>query len=421
MVDHVVGLKCTICGQVYQPGEVDYVCPKHGSDGNLDVLYDYALIGERVKRDGLGSLPGMWRYRALLPVEADAALPPLVVGGTPLYPSPKVAEGLGLREVWFKDDGRNPTASLKDRASAVIVTRAKSEGRSIITTASTGNAAAALAGLAACMQIPTAIFVPATAPEAKVAQLLVYGSHVFLVKGTYDDAFDLCVKASAEYGWYCRNTGYNPYTAEGKKTVSYEICEQLAGQPGSFDAPDCIVVSVGDGNIISGVHKGLKDLLALGWISHMPRLIGVQAEGSSFMYQAWKSNTDPLTMKPVDAQTIADSISAGLPRDRVRALNTVNETDGAYLTVSDAEILKAIPALARATGIFAEPAASATYAGLIKAVREGILRREERVVGLITGNGLKDISSARKAVGQPYPVSPDMADVARVAHEVLGR
>jgi len=420
MIDQVVGLKCSICGETYQPGAVEYVCPKHGSDGNLDVQYNYDLIGKRVRQDGLANLPGMWRYKTLMPLDPDAALPPLVVGNTPLYRSNRVAGELGLRAVWFKDDGRNPTASLKDRASALIVAKAKSEGRTMVTTASTGNAAAALAGLAASMDMPSVIFVPATAPEAKVTQLLVYGAHVFLVKGTYDDAFELCLKASGEYGWLCRNTGYNPYTAEGKKTVSYEICEQLAEQPGKFSAPDAVVVSVGDGNILSGVHKGLKDLLALGWIDHMPRLIGIQAVGSSFLYQAWKSNIDPLTMKPVDAKTIADSISAGLPRDRVRAMNAVRETEGAYLTVTDQEILDAIPALARATGIFAEPAASAAYAGLIKAAREGILRPEEAVVTLITGNGLKDVASARKAVGPAHPIEPDMAEVARVASEIFG-
>jgi threonine synthase len=420
VIDHLIGLKCSICGETYQPDAVDYVCPKHGSDGNLDALYNYDLIGQRIKKDGLADLPGIWRYKALLPLAADALLSPLVVGGTPLYRSDGVAGELGLREVWFKDDGRNPTASLKDRASAVIVAKAKSEGRSMVTTASTGNAAAALAGLAASMQMPSVIFVPASAPEAKVTQLLVYGATVFLVKGTYDDAFDLCLKASDAFGWYCRNTGYNPYTVEGKKTVSYEICEQLAGAPGKFVAPDAIVVSVGDGNIISGVHKGLKDLLALGWIDHMPRLIGAQAEGSSFLYQAWKTNTDPLTMKPVDAQTVADSISAGLPRDRVKAMNAVRETNGAYLTVTDQEILDAIPALARATGIFAEPAASAAYAGLIKAARDGIVKPEERSVTLITGNGLKDVASARKAVRQAHTIEPTMVDVTRITGEIFG-
>lgn len=419
-MEHVIGLKCVLCGEVYAPDQVEYVCPKHGSEGNLDVLYDYERIKRSVKKHGLADVIGIWRYRALLPLDSAALLPPLVVGGTPLYKSDDVAHQIGVGEVWFKDDGRNPTASLKDRASALIVAKARAEGRKLVTTASTGNAAAALAGLAASIQMPTVIFVPATAPEAKVTQLLVYGAHVFLVEGTYDDAFDLCLQASSQYGWYCRNTGYNPYTAEGKKTVSYEICEQFAGD-GRFKAPDALIVSVGDGNIISGVHKGLKDLSALGWIDHMPRLIGVQAEGSAALYQTWKADADPAQMQPIDAHTIADSISAGFPRDRVKAMNAVRETNGAYLSVTDQEILEAIPLLARATGIFAEPAGAAAYAGLLKAKQLDLLHPGETVVVLVTGNGLKDVASARKAVSQAHRVAANMDAVARVAGEIFKR
>jgi threonine synthase len=415
-MDHVTGLKCTICGAIYHPDEVEYVCPTDG--GNLDVLYDYERIAGQVAQAGWPHPGGVWRYKPLLPIAPDAPIPPLLVGDTPLYKADNVASQLGLREVWIKDDGRNPTASLKDRASALIVAKAQAEGREIVTTASTGNAAAALAGLAASVQAPTVIFVPASAPEAKITQLLVYGAHVLLVDGTYDDAFDLCLEATDTYGWYCRNTGYNPYTAEGKKTVSFEICEGLAGQPGHFAAPDVILVSVGDGNIISGVHKGLKDLLALGWIDHMPRLIGVQAEGSAAMYHAWKTGIDPWTMAPIVAHTVADSISAGLPRDRVKALHAVTETDGAYLTVTDDEILAAIPALARATGVFAEPAASATYAGLIKAAESGLVRPNDQAVALITGNGLKDVGSARRAVGQAFKVAPRLEEVEQVVDKI---
>ena len=265
------------------------------------------------------------------------------------------------------------------------------------------------------------IFVPATAPVAKVTQLLVYGATVLLVDGTYDDAFELCLQATREYGWYCRNTGYNPYTAEGKKTVAYEICEQLSGKRGLFRAPDTILVSVGDGNIISGVHKGLKDLYALGWIDRVPRLVGVQAEGSAAMYKAWKEGADPARMEPIEANTVADSISAGLPRDRVKAMRAVTETGGVYLTVSDAEIIDAIPALAQATGVFAEPAASATYAGLLKAAGEGLFESDETVVALITGNGLKDIATAQQSVPQAHKVAPNLEAASRVINGIFGR
>ncbi len=419
-MEHVIGLKCTICGEVYSPDEVEYVCPHHGNDGNLDVQYDYGQIADRLQVEGLLDEPGIWRYKALLPIPYEAPVPPLVVGGTPLYRCDNIAKEIGTGEVWVKDDGRNPTASLKDRASALVVAKARTEKRGLITAASTGNAAAALAGLAASVQMPTVIFVPASAPEAKITQLLVYGANVLLVEGTYDDAFDLCLQATAQYGWYNRNTGYNPYTAEGKKTVSYEVCEQLSGKPGLFKAPDTILVSVGDGNIISGVHKGLKDLHALGWIEHLPRLIGVQAEGSAALYRAWDEGIDPAQMEPIEAHTIADSISAGLPRDRVKAMRAVKETEGAFLTVSDEEILAAIPRLAQASGVFAEPAAAAAYAGLLKAAEQQMLDSDETVVVLSTGNGLKDIAAARRSVRQAPRIAPELDEVARVAGEIFG-
>ncbi len=319
-MENILNLKCLICGRHYDPAEVDYVCPDHGDDGILDVQYDYDVIARQITKAGLrhsGEF-AIWRYKALLPVDADAAVPPLSVGWTPLYHAPRLASNLGLQNVWIKDDGRQPTASYKDRASAVAVVKAAEKNASIITTASTGNAAAALSGLCASVGQSNVIFVPQSAPQAKIAQLLVFGSRVILVKGTYDDAFELCLQASKEYGWYNRNTGYNPYMCEGKKTAAYEICEQL-----EWYAPDRIFVSVGDGCIIGGLHKGLKDLMALGWIDRMPRLVGIQAAGSSYLYEAWKNNEDILTKPPIDAQTVADSISAGLPRDRIQGLDAV--------------------------------------------------------------------------------------------------
>lgn len=400
---HVKSLKCLLCGAEYVPAEVRYVCPKHGNEGILDVQYDYGQIGGPFARKEIEDSEdySIWRYKRLLPVEEDSPVPPLQVGWTPLYPAPRLAEALGLRHLWVKDDGRQPTASFKDRASAIAVVKAQEAGAEIITTASTGNAAAALAGLCASVNQPNVIFVPATAPEAKIAQLLVYGSTVLLVEGTYDDAFELCLEAAHEFGWYNRNTGYNPYMTEGKKTASYEICEQL-----NWDAPDRIFVSVGDGCIIGGLHKGLKDLLTLGWINRMPRLMGVQADGSAAMYYAWKSGIDPMDMTPIEAHTIADSISAGLPRDRVKAMRAVRETGGAYIAVSDEEILQAISTLARGCGVFAEPAGAAAYAGLVKAVAEGQVNPDERIVVLVTGSGLKDIRSAMKSVGEPLRVAP---------------
>ncbi|MEW5956339.1 MAG: threonine synthase [Chloroflexota bacterium] len=413
-MEHVTGLKCVICGQEYGVDEIDYVCPDHGDEGLVDVQYDYDLIGRRFSQGDLlhSTDYTIWRYRPLLPIKPDTPLPPLTIGWTPLYAAPRLAADLGLKHVWIKDDGRLPTASFKDRASAIAVVKAKEKGAGIVTTASTGNAAAALSGICASVKQPNVIFVPETAPQAKIAQLLVFGSTVLLVKGTYDDAFELCLQAAREYGWYNRNTGYNPYMSEGKKTASFEICEQMG-----WKAPDRIFVSVGDGCIIGGLHKGLKDLLALGWIDRMPRLMGVQAEGSNYMYQAWKNNEDVLTKPPIDAHTIADSISAGLPRDRIKAMAAVKETGGAYLSVTDDEILAAIPAMARGSGVFGEPAGATAYAGLVKAVNEGWVAADERIVVLNTGNGLKDVAGAMKSVElvgtRPYRVAPTMDDLKR--------
>ena len=423
-MDHILGLKCTICGAEYGVDEVPYVCPHHGDDGILDVVYDYELIAGRISPDELAASPvrSIWRYLPLLPVDPEVLRvlgdsrssdsPLFSVGWTPLYPAPRLAADLGLKHVWVKDDGRQPTASFKDRASAIAVVKTRELGYDVVTTASTGNAAAALSGLCAGVGQPNVIFVPRTAPQAKVAQLLAYGSTVFLVDGTYDQAFELCLEAARTFGWYNRNTAYNPYMSEGKKTAAYEICEQLGSQAphvvgGSVTAhpraPDVIFIPVGDGCIIGGIHKGLRDLLALGWIDHMPRLIGVQATGSSPLVDAWERGLEGWDMQPVEAHSVADSIVAGLPRDRIKALRAVRETGGAYLRVDDEQILAAIPALARGCGVFAEPAAAAAYAGLVEAVEQGLVCSEDHVVVLATGSGLKDVASAMKAVADNAP------------------
>jgi len=432
-MDQVLGLKCTICGEMYSVNEVDYVCPKHDDDGILDVVYDYDLIARRIDTGGLkdDSTRSIWRYMPLLPVNPEEARDIVAgtvvstVGWTPLYPAPRLAQHLGLKHLWIKDDSRQPTASLKDRASAIALIKAHEGEYEVVTTASTGNAAAALSGLCAAVDQPNVIFVPRSAPEAKIAQLLAYGSSVLLVDGTYDQAFELCLEVARSFGWYNRNTAYNPYMSEGKKTVIYEVCEQLSmpraaplaspkGTGPDWQAPDVVFVSVGDGCIIGGVHKGLRDLLALGWIDHMPRIFGVQAKGSAPLVAAWREGLDPLDMEPVEARSCADSIVACLPRDRIKALRAVRESDGAYVSVSDEEILSAIPALAQGCGVFAEPAAAAAYAGLVKATDQGMVDPGERVVVLSTGSGLKDVASVMRAVGeQPPVVQPTLADVQR--------
>lgn len=404
-------LRCVVGGCRYAADAVTYTCPTHGELGTLDILYDYEALRGRLDRDALGAdgLAGCWRYGPLLPEGAVDWAPPLAVGGTPLYDAPRLAEWLGLRRVWVKDDGANPTGSLKDRASALVLAWALGQGIRTVCTASTGNAAAALAGLGASLpDMDIIIFVPRAAPEAKIAQLLVYGARVLLVEGSYDDAFDLCMDVCQAEGWYSRNTGVNPFTTEGKKTAALEIAEQLG-----WDVPDAVAVSVGDGSIISGVHKGFADLHRLGWIDRIPRLIGAQAGGSAVLARAWEAGLSAADVRRGPAVTLADSIASELPRDRAKALRAVRQTGGAFVTVSDDEILAAIPQLARLTGVFAEPAAAAALAGAKRAAALGHLHAEESLCLLVTGNGLKDIASARQSAAGGIGVAPDVDAVRR--------
>ena len=412
-MDHVLGLKCVLCGAEYGVDEVRYVCPKHGDEGILDVVYDYDRVRRRLTPQALATDPirTIWRYKPLLPVRSISPLPPLTVGWTPLYRVERLREQLSLPHLWVKDDGRQPTASFKDRASAVGIVKAIELGSEVICAASSGNAASSLAGLSASVGLQNVIFVPETAPQAKVAQLLIFGATVILVRGTYDQAFDLSLEASRLYGWYSRSTAYNPYMSEGKKTAALEICEQLNWRP-----PTHIFVGVGDGCIIGGLGKGVRDLLALGLIERAPRLIGVQAEGSRVLYEAWRSGSEEIV--PVVPTTLADSIAVGVPRDRIKALRAVRDTGGEFVIVSDEEILEAMRTLGRLTGIFAEPAGAAPMAGLLKMLREGRLSPEDRLVVLVTGNGLKDVSSAIKAAGTPHRIDPDVGDLKRLVERL---
>lgn len=416
-----VGYRCSICRAEYEPSDVTYTCPR--DDGVLDVLLAHEAIRAHARPGDIAGNPErtIWRYAPLLPVAVPVPRtgPLASVGCTPLFAAPRAAARLGLRHLWIKDDGRLPTGSLKDRASAVVTARALEQGIERIIAASTGNAGVAQAAMSNAAGLAAVVVVPETAPQAKIAQLLVFDAQLCLVRGNYDAAFELSLAASRELGWYCRNTAINPFTAEGKKTVAFEICEQLTGRlepsaagAGSgpnerWRAPDRLYVSVGDGNIISAVHKGLKDLQALGWIEHLPKLIGVQAAGSAAVANAFAAGTETIT--PVTAQTIADSIAADRPADGLRALRAARDTGGAILTVTDEQILEAIVALGRDAAVFAEPAAAAAYAGLLQQVGAGEVAETEHVVVLVTGNGLKDVAAAARATAAPPHIEPTVA------------
>jgi threonine synthase len=391
------GLRCVHCRRWAPLEDGIYVCPACG--GNHSVEYDLDAIRRAWPRDALAGNADrtIWRYAPLLPVQSRLPGPP--VGWTPLVPAPVLARTLGIRELFLKDDGRNPSASFKDRASAIALQRARETGHELVTGASTGNAASATAVLAAAVGLRTRIFVPRTAPRAKIAQLLTFGAEVLAVDGTYDQAFDLCLEASRRYGWYNRNTGFNPYTREGKKTVSFKICEQRG-----WVAPDLVVVPVGNGNIISGVWKGFQELARLGFIDRCPRLLAAQADGSAAVVQAARGDG---VIRPVSGDTVADSISVSLPRDGEAAVRAIRESDGFGVTVSDDAILAAIGEVARGAGVFGEPAACAAWAGLRAAVGQGLVDPAWSVVVLITGNGLKDVAAAMKAVSEPRVISPD--------------
>jgi threonine synthase len=399
-VNFVTGLRCVFCGTVYST-RVPYTCPRCGIAGILDVEFDYPAIARRLTRRRLAGRfdQSHWRYRELLPIGADSALPALAVGWTPLTPAAPLARHLGVRALFLKDDGRNATGSLKDRASSVGVVKAREKRLKIIACASTGNAASSCAGMAASMGMRSVIFVPERAPEPKVTQLLIFGATVFRVRGSYEQAFQLCQQACERWGWYNRNSGINPYLVEGKKTVGLEIGEQLGWQP-----PDWVAVSVGDGCTIAGVWKAFREMKILRLTERAPRILGVQAEGAAPITTAFRTG-EP--MRPIEPRSIADSIAVGVPRNWKKAVMAVAESGGAMVNVSDEEILEAMRSTGRLTGIFAEPAAATAVAGLRRAVAEGTVGRRASVVAVITGNGLKDVQSARSAVAQPFEIAPD--------------
>lgn len=406
---------CSVCGSTYSGQEVQYTCPRDGANLNVHCDFEIAETKPGIESVLLSAEQSIWRYAPLLPVpDPGFAHTPLhQVGLTPIYQPEVLREQLGLKQLWIKDESRNPSASFKDRASAVVVARALDIQQEVIIAASTGNAGAALACMAASVGMHAIILAPRTAPPAKVAQLLVFGAQVILVDGNYDQAFDLSIAASQTFGWYNRNTGYNPFTAEGKKTAAFEIWEQVLRKLDPAAPPLNIYIPVGDGNIISGVYKGFQDLLSLGWIERLPVLIGVQAKGSAAIANAYLAGSD--TIEPVHATTIADSINVDLPRDGLRALRAVRETHGTYIKVSDEEILQAIPILGK-VGIFVEPAAAAAYAGLVRALVTGQLDPAAPVLVLCTGSGLKDINAVMRAIPAAPVIEPTIESLKKVIY-----
>lgn len=396
---YVLGAKCVKCGKEYAAVPDLTTC---SCGGILDIQYDYAALRRDLSREMLAQNPdrSMWRYRPLLPIEEDSAPPPLRVGWSPLYEASRLGAELGLKKLYIKDDGQNPTASLKDRASALAVVKAKEAGADTIACSSTGNAASSLAGNAAAAGLRTYIFVPSRAPKGKVAQLRIFGSTVISVDGSYEDTFELSKAAIDKWGWYNRNAAINPYLSEGKKTVTLEIMEQL-----NWQVPDYIALSVGDGCTIAGAWKGLVDLHEVGLIDKLPKLIAVQAEGCCPLNRAIQTG-EP--WQPMEENTLADSIAVGVPRNPDKALNAIRASHGVAVNVSDEEILAAMRLLGRTQGVFGEPAGVTGIAGVKKALELGLISPDSTVVSIVTGNGLKDVQNGIKAAGAPMLVKPDM-------------
>ena len=398
---NVIGAECTICGNVVEATPDLTVCPKCG--GIMDIRYDYDYIKSKLTPYGLLDREerSMWRYMEFLPVEGTSKVNKLRVGCSPFYRADRLAQELGIETLYIKDDGINPTSSLKDRASAMAVVKAEEAGKNIIACSSTGNAASSLAGNAAAAGMQTYIFVPERAPKGKVAQLMMFGATVISVKGSYEDTFRLSAEAIDRWGWYNRNAAINPYLMEGKKTVALEIAEQL-----NFKMTDYVAISVGDGCTIGGLWKGFKDLYAAGFIDRLPRIISVQAEGCCPINTAAASHTEKWTPQPEN--TIADSIAVGVPRNPIKAIRAIEESNGIPVNVSDEEILAVMRLLGRTQGVFAEPAGATGTAGIKKARELGLIEEGASVVSVVTGNGLKDVNNAIRAAGEPIAIAPEM-------------
>jgi threonine synthase len=400
-------LRCISCGKLYEPDEVEYTCPVCGDRlGTLEVIYKYEDI--KISKEEFSKFDNIWQFEKILPIEEGSYRTKLHVGGTPLYNVPEMAEELGIKELTIKYDGTNPTASYKDRASAIAITKAYEKGYDTIYCASTGNAASSLAGLSAPTKLKTYIFLPASAPIAKISQLFIYGAKVIPIDGSYDDAFDISLKIGEEKGWYCRNSAINPYLLEGKKTGALEIAVQ-----NNWNVPDYVFVSVGDGTVISSFYKGFYDFYNLGLIDKIPKIIGVQAEGAAAIKRVFDKG-EPFIPEDIETNTIADSISVGKPRDVIKACKYIKASGGYFISVSDEEILNAIYELSVKSGIFAEPAGATSYAGLKKVASK--LGKDAKVSIVVTGNGLKDIKAIEKFVDLKK-VKPDINAVREVIAE----
>ncbi len=397
---HVQSLRCRECGRVYD------VAPQYSCEwcfGPLEVAYDFDAIAASISRADIEAQPQtIWRYGPLLPVDPPVE-PGLSVGCTPLVRADRLAEELGLGELWIKDDSRNPTNSFKDRVTAVALAKALEFGLKTLACASTGNLANAVAAHAARAGLPSYVFIPADLEPAKVLTTAVYGSHVVAVEGNYDDVNRLCAELAAELPWAFVNVNVRPFYAEGSKTLAFETAEQLG-----WETPDHVVVPVGSGSLLTKINRGFADLHRVGLLEREPRVrvSGAQAAGCAPVAAAFTSGADAI--RPVRPNTIAKSIAIGNPADGYYALDAVRGSGGAFAAVSEAEIVDGIRLLARTEGIFGETAAGVTIASLAQLASRGVVRPEERVVAYVTGHGLKTLDAFGADLGPTATIAPTL-------------
>ena len=376
---------------------------EHAQHGIAEYRYDYSpdLLPEPT-----GDL-SLWRYRNLLPLPDGPISYPLQIGGTPLHTVPALREMLGMPELWIKDETRTPTGSNKDRATALVLEHAIRDDRPIVSCASTGNVAASLAiGAASCGR-KAVIFVPSTTSDTKLRLMRLAGATVLQVRQGYDAAFKLSRQAAREFGWYDRNTGYNPLTTEAKKTVALEIWEQLGRE-----LPDVMVSPVGDGPTLAALAKGFRELVACGAADRVPRIIGVQAEGCQPLVTAWQSGRP---IQPSEPDTLADGIAVEMPVSGPSVLRDVRESGGDFVAVPDNALLEAINTMAANAGLLAEPAGAAGFAGLLAAVEAGKIDRNERVAVLMTGTLFKNMGFGR-AFTKPFEIDADLEQVRTIVN-----